>query len=120
MNNIFRMITNVNAAYERALSENDDQSRIMEAQLIAMERSHEVQQCVDEMRRLSNRREKVDDEGNIIPNDDNCDGSWASSRIKMSENASWICDKCMAINFGCQTSCPECGDRKDEKDERLK
>lgn len=114
------MINNVNASYEHALSENDGEIMRMESQFMAMERNREVQQYLEEMRRLSNRREKVDDEGNIIPLEDSYDERWLSTRLAATEKSSWVCDKCMAINFGCQTSCPECGDRKDENDERLR
>ena len=114
------MINNVNAAYERALSENNGESLSMESGFQVYERNYEMQQHIDEMRRLSNRREKVDDEGNIIPNEDTYGGNWIPARLRANEENSWMCDKCMAINFGCQTACPECGDIRDGKDEELK
>ena len=35
------------------------------------------------------------------------------------ENNSWMCDKCMNINFGSQKFCVACGDRFDKNDEVL-
>lgn len=120
MNDLFRMINSVNEVYQRTLNEMQTESISIEAELAAMERTNEINQYVEEMRRLSNRREKVDDEGNIIPNEETYGETWMPLRFRSNEETSWVCDKCMAINFGCQTACPECGDIKDANDERLK
>lgn len=120
MDSIFDMINNVSAAYEQTMSEKREKNIAMEAGFIAREKNLEMMRHIDEMRSLSNRREKVDDEGNIIPFEDENKESWLPARIKDKTEVSWICDKCMAINFGCQTACPECGDIKDVNDERLK
>lgn len=120
MTDLFRMINNVNMAYEHALSECRRENNSREMQLFAMEGNYQTQKTIDEIRARSNRRERCDDEGNIIPFEEEEKDLWMLSRDKNKEEVSWICDKCMAINFGCQTACPECGDIKDRNDEELK
>ncbi len=105
-------------AYYQAYEEATLDDSITEALLMANEKRLENQARIDEIRSRFNRREKYDDDGNLIP-DDSYNKDKIIANFASDEGKSWMCDKCMAINFGCQTACPECGDIKDGKDEEL-
>lgn len=67
----------------------------------------------------SNQREKDDD--SVDSKTYVSKGKYGYDNIedKAKENVSWMCDKCMNINFGNQKFCSACGDVLDEEDERL-
>ena len=102
------------------LKEEKEKKRIdRQSKLDGMEKYAEIEAQKAELRRLCNRREMYDDEGRIIPQIPAFESSRAYQEIAKEGGVSWICDKCMATNFGIQNVCAECGDVKDEKDERL-
>ena len=109
------MIENAIDTYNDAYEEARWDDKTSQVELEVAERRMEFQALNDEIRSRFNRREKYDDDGNLIKEDNMSPIILPNSFSE--DNKSWICDKCMAINFGCQTACPECGDIKDEKDE---
>ena len=73
----------------------------------------------EELRRLCNRREMYDDEGKLIPQMPAYEASSVYQELAKNQGISWMCDKCLTMNFGSHRVCAECGDVKDGKDERL-
>ena len=97
--------------------ENEDFKR--NSTLAGMEKYAQTQAQKEELRRLCNRREMYDDEGKLIPQLPAYEASTVYQELAKDAGISWMCDICLAMNFGSQRVCAECGDIKDEKDERL-
>ena len=114
-----RMFRDIQDTYYAAYEEACLNDAATEAKMLATEMMLENQRTIDEIKSRCNRREKYDDEGNVINDNNNTSPIMPTYLPKngYESEKSWMCDKCMAINFGCQTSCPECGDIKDWNDE---
>lgn len=102
---------------QKIAKENKDIKRNSQIAGMAAFAQSQIQQ--DELIRLCNRREKYDENGNCIPQAPAYEASSTYVELARDAGISWMCDKCMAMNFGSQRICAECGDKKDEKDERL-
>ena len=97
--------------------ENKDIER--KSEIAGMEKYAQTMAQKEELIRLCNRREKYDDEGKPIPQIPAYEMSSVYQELSKDGGVSWMCDKCMAMNFGNERICAECGDVKDEKDERI-
>lgn len=60
----------------------------------------------------------LNDEGKLIAQMPTYEVSSAYQEMTKDQGISWMCDKCMAMNFGSQRVCSESGGIKDGKDER--